>query len=132
MLNFNTNIETVIATQETTKKAREFVEYASKKKLLDAGVLNETQRNYISQLKGTFSFSLHISNRYLVVTMYYSREKKYGYLVVDLTTFGCAEANSVKEAKKGVIELLDIENKVNENAEATEPKKTSKKKSETK
>ena len=106
MLNFNTNIQEVVANQETVKRTSSFTEYNSKKKLFDAGVLNEKQQTYIQQLKGTFTFHLHTGNRYLVVTMYYSKDKKYGFLVVDLETLQCAEADSVKNAKKGVLEIV--------------------------
>ena len=106
MLNFNTNIQEIVANQETTKRTTSFTEYNSKKKLFDAGVLNEKQQTYIQQLKGTFTFHLHTGNRYLVITMYYSRDKKYGFLVVDLETLQCAEADSVKNAKKEVMEIV--------------------------
>jgi hypothetical protein len=106
MLNFNTNIQEVVANQETIKRTHSFTEYNSKKKLFDAGVLNEQQQTYIQQLKGTFTFHLHTGNRYLVVTMYYSKDKKYGFLVVDLETLQCAEADSVKNAKKDVLEIV--------------------------
>jgi hypothetical protein len=106
MLNFNTNIQEVIANQETAKRTTSFTEYNSKKKLFDAGVLNEKQQTYIQQLKGTFTFHLHTGNRYLVITMYYSKDKKYGFLVVDLETLQCAEADSVKNAKKEVLEIV--------------------------
>lgn len=106
MLNFNTNIQEVVANQETVKRTSSFTEYNSKKKLFDAGILTETQQTYIQQLKGTFTFHLHTGNRYLVVTMYYSKDKKYGFLVVDLETLQCAEADSVKNAKKGVLEIV--------------------------
>lgn len=106
MLNFNTNIQEVVANQETVKRTHSFTEYNSKKKLFDAGVLTETQQNYIQQLKGTFTFHLHTGNRYLVITMYYSKDKKYGFLVVDLETLQCAEADSVKNAKKEVMEIV--------------------------
>jgi hypothetical protein len=106
MLNFNTNIQEVVANQETIKRTSSFMEYNSKKKLFDASILTETQKTYIQQLKGTFTFHLHTENRYLVVTMYYSKDKKYGFLVVDLETLQCAEADSVKNAKKEVMEII--------------------------
>lgn len=106
MLNFDKNIQEVIDAQETTKKAHAFTEYNSKKKLFDAEILTETQKDYIQKLKGTFTFHLHTENRYLVVTMYYSNTKKYGFLVVDLETLKCAEVDSVKNAKKAVLEIV--------------------------
>ena len=107
MLNFNTNIQEVVATQETFKRTSNFTEYNSKKKLFDANILTETQKTYIQQLKGAFTFHLHTGNRYLVVTMYYSKDKKYGFLVVDLETLQCASADSIKNAKKGVVEIVE-------------------------
>ena len=106
MLTFNTNIQEVVANQETVKRTSSFTEYTSKKKLFDASILNETQQIYIQQLKGAFTFHRHTGNRYLVVTMYYSKDKKYGFLVVDLETLQCAEADSIKNAKKGVSEIV--------------------------
>ena len=107
MLNFNTNIQEVVANQETVKRTSSFTEYTSKKKLFDASILTETQQIYIQQLKGAFTFHLHTGNRYLVVTMYYSKDKKYGFLVVDLETLQCASADSIKNAKKGVVEIVE-------------------------
>lgn len=107
MLNFNTNIQEVVANQETVKRTSSFTEYTSKKKLFDASILTEKQQTYIQQLKGAFTFHLHTGNRYLVVTMYYSKDKKYGFLVVDLETLQCAEADSIKNAKKGVVEIVE-------------------------
>lgn len=106
MLDFNTNIQDVIATQKTTNRTHAFVEYNSKKKLFESGRLTEAQQTFINQLKGTFTFSIHESNRYLVVTMYYSKDKKYGFIIVDLETLKCAQSDSVKNAKRGVLELI--------------------------
>ena len=106
MLDFNTNIQDVIATQKTTNRTHAFVEYNSKRKLFESGRLTEAQQTFINQLKGTFTFNIHESNRYLVVTMYYSKDKKYGFIIVDLETLKCAQSDSVKNAKKGVLELI--------------------------
>lgn len=109
MLNFNTNIQEVVANQETVKRTHAFEEFNSKKKLFESGRLDESKQAYIAQLKGTFTFHLHEANRYLVVTMYYSNTKKYGFLVVDLETLACAEADSVKNAKREVLEIVASE-----------------------
>lgn len=106
MLNFNTSIQDTIATQEKATRTSAFTEYNSKKKLFAAGVLNEEQKKHIQDLKGTFTFHLHSDNRYLVVTMYYSSTKTYGFIIVDLQTLQCAEASSIKLAKKGVLEII--------------------------
>ena len=106
MLNFSTDVQELISAQETVKRTKSFMDYTSKKKLFDAGVLNEQQKTYIQKLKGTFNFALHTGNRYLVVTLYNSKDKKYRFLVVDLETFQCAEADSIKNAKKEVMEII--------------------------
>ena len=114
MLNFNTNIQEVIATQATTSRAHSFTEYNSKKKLLGANILTSEQSEYITKLKNTFTFYLHEAHKYLVITMYYSTTKTYGYLVVNLETLMCAECESVKTAKQAVLEIVQNENKVGE------------------
>ena len=124
MLNFDTNIQEVVANQKITSRNRSFTEYTSKKRLFDAGVLNEQQQTYIQQLKGAFTFHLHAQNRFLVVAMYYSRDKKYGFLVVDLETLKCAEADSVKNAKRGVMEIVAASNATPEAPIADETQET--------
>lgn len=114
MLNFNTSIQETIATQEKTTRTSAFTEYNSKKKLFAAGILTAEQEQYITQLKGTFTFHIHNENRYLVVTMYYSATKTYGFIIMDLFTLQCATADSIKNAKKGVLDVIAAAN-----AEAT-------------
>lgn len=114
MLNFNTNIQEVIATQSTTSRAHSFTEYNSKKKLLSANILTQEQGKYIQELKNTFTFYLHDAGKYLVITMYYSTTKTYGYLVVNLENFMCAECESVKTAKQSVLEIIQEEAKTQE------------------
>lgn len=132
MLNFNTSIQDTIATQEKTTRTSAFTEYNSKKKLFAAGILTAEQEQYITQLKGTFTFHIHNENRYLVVTMYYSATKTYGFIIVDLNTLQCATADSIKNAKKGVLDVIAADNteepKTEENVEqetvTTEPEVT--------
>lgn len=121
MLNFNTNIQEVIATQTTTSRAHSFTEYNSKKKLLGANILTSEQSEYITKLKNTFTFYLHEAHKYLVITMYYSTTKTYGYLVVNLETLMCAECESVKTAKQAVLEIVQNETKVGEPVQAEIP-----------
>lgn len=105
MLNFDKTMEEVIKEQVVTSRTSSFKEYNSKKKLLECGVLSEKQSTFIQQLKNTFTFYLHNDNDFLVITMYYSTTKKYGFLVVNLDTLQVAEAESVKLAKQGVLEI---------------------------
>ena len=106
MLNFSKTIEEVINEQAVHTRAKNFIEYNSKKKLLESDVLSDEQGEFIRQLKNTFAFSLHTGGRYLVVTMYYSTTKKYGFIVVDLEQKMTAECASIKEAKQAVLEIV--------------------------
>lgn len=133
MLNFDTNIQSVIDTQKTTSRAKAFIEYSSKKSLFESGKLDEDKQTYIMKLKGTFSFHLHIGGRYLIVVFYNAREKQYSFLVVDFETLTCADADSIKNAKKGVLELVGetveqtVEEATEENTSAETAEETTKK-----
>lgn len=129
MLDFNRSITDIIDSQATTRKTSAFVTYSTKKQIIEAGELTEEHKKFIKDLKGTFSFALHTSGKYLIVTLFVSREKKYKYLVVDLKTMNCTEVESIKVAKYEVMELVNNSNKeiVEEKVEDTEPKKTNKK-----
>ena len=129
MLDFNHSITDIIDSQATTRKTSAFVTYSNKKQIIEAGELTEEHKKFIKDLKGTFSFALHTSGKYLIVTLFVSREKKYKYLVVDLKTMNCTEVESIKVAKYEVMELVNNSNKeiVEEKVEDTEPKNTNKK-----
>ena len=129
MLDFNHSITDIIDSQATTRKTSAFVTYSSKKQIIEEGKLTEENKKFIKDLKGTFSFALHTSGKYLIVTLFVSREKKYKYLVVDLKTMNYTEVESIKVAKYEVMELVNNSNKeiVEEKVEDTEPKKTNKK-----
>jgi hypothetical protein len=109
MLNFNRHITDIIDSQATTRKASAFITYSTKKQIIEADKLTEEQKKFIKDLKGTFSFALHTSGRYLIITLF--KEKKYKYLVVDLKTMNCTEVESIKVAKHEVMELVNNSNK---------------------
>jgi len=106
------NLKDIIAKQVITSRTGSFIEYNSKKKLSASGVLTKEQEEVIAQLKGTFTFNMHSENRYLIVTMYYSATKTYGFLVIDLTTLAVAESESIKIAKKFVLDQIEEDKKV--------------------
>ncbi len=121
MLNFNYHITDIIDSQKSTKRTN-FITY-NKKQIIESDKLTDEQKKFIKDLKGTFSFALHTSGRYLIITLF--KEKKYRYLVVDLKTMNCTEVESIKYAKRAVMELVDkeiAEDKV------TEPEKKNKNK----
>lgn len=105
MLKFDRYITDIIDSQKSTRKT-DFITY-NKKQIIGSGKLTEEQKKFIKDLKGTFSFALHTSGRYLIITLF--KEKKYRYLVVDLKTMNYTEVESIKYAKRAVMELVDKE-----------------------
>lgn len=123
-INFTSNINDFASTQTRATRAKNFMEFTSKKKLEDAGVLTPAQLEEVKKIKGTFTFALHNDGRYMVVTLYHANaEKKYQFLILDLETMQVAECDSVKNAKAAVMELVTAapaEETVQEEAPATE------------
>ena len=118
-INFTSNINDFASTQSLATRVKNFMEFTSKKKLEDAGVLTPAQLEEVKKIKGTFTFALHNDGRYMVVTLYHANaEKKYQFLILDLETMQVAECDSVKNAKAAVMELV--------NAAATAPKEAEK------
>lgn len=113
-INFTKNIEQYTTTNKATR-AKHFMEYTSKKQLQDAGVLEDEALAFATSIKGTFSFALHEGKRYMAVTLYKATaERKYNFLILDLQEQAVAEAESIKEAKAGIMELVkeDVANAV--------------------
>ena len=126
-INFTSNINDFASTQTRATRVKNFMEFTSKKKLEDAGVLTPAQLEEVKKIKGTFTFALHNDGRYMVVTLYHANaEKKYQFLILDLETLQVAECDSVKNAKAAVMELVNAtpaEEKAEEEAPATEEEK---------
>ena len=107
-INFTSNINDFASTQTRATRVKNFMEFTSKKKLEDAGVLTPAQLEEVKKIKGTFTFALHNDGRYMVVTLYHANaEKKYQFIILDLETFQVAECDSVKNAKAAVMELVN-------------------------
>ena len=123
-INFTSNINDFASTQTRATRVKNFMEFTSKKKLEDAGVLTPAQLEEVKKIKGTFTFALHNDGRYMVVTLYHANaEKKYQFLILDLETLQVAECDSVKNAKAAVMELVNAtpaEEKAEEEAPVTE------------
>lgn len=129
-INFTKNIEQYTTTQRNTR-AKHFMEYTSKKQLQDAGALEGDALEFATSIKGTFSFAIHENKRYVAVTLYKATaERKYNFLILDLQEKAIAEANSIREAKSSILELVeqDVQNAVKEILDAeladTEPAST--------
>lgn len=106
MLNFDTNLKEIINTQKIAT-AKTFMEFNSKKKLLNSNLLNEEQATFIQQLTNTFTFYLHDDGKYMLIVMYYSTTKTYEYLVVDLENFTVAHTQSVKVGKQDILATIN-------------------------
>jgi hypothetical protein len=106
-INFTTNI-TEYTNIHRTAKAKQFMEFGSKKQLQDADVLTDKELKFVTSIKGTFGFALHNDGRYMAVTLYRANaEKKYNFLVLDLQAQAVAEVGSIKEAKSAILELIE-------------------------
>ena len=120
-INFTSNINDFASTQTRATRVKNFMEFTSKKKLEDAGVLTPAQLEEVKKIKGTFTFALHNDGRYMVVTLYHANaEKKYQFLILDLETSQVAECDSVKNAKAAVMELVSAAATAPQEAEKAE------------
>ena len=117
MLEFNQTIEQVIAAQESVAREKAFLNLGTKKQIMDSDAFSDVQKDYIFRLKNTYSFELHKSGRYMVITMYYGKTKKYEFIILDMDTLRCATADSIKNAKLAVIELANSLTHSEENVE---------------
>lgn len=105
-INFTKNIEEFTSIHRATK-AKQFMEFTSKKQLQDADVLTDKELKFVTNIKGTFNFALHNDGRYMAITLYHSTaEKKYNFLVLDLQEQAVAEVGSIKEAKAEILALV--------------------------
>ena len=120
-INFTSNINDFASTQTRATRVTNFMEFTSKKKLEDSGVLTPAQLEEVKKIKGTFTFALHNDGRYMVVTLYHANaEKKYQFLILDLETLQVAECDSVKNAKAAVMELVNAAATAQQEAEKAE------------
>lgn len=105
-LNFTTDLEKYTTASARTHNAQ-FTQYASKKQLAQANVLESEKLDFLCAIKNTFTFALHNAGQYVAVTLYYASTKSYGFLVVDLHNKQVAEVESIKKAKQEIMELVN-------------------------
>ena len=104
-INFTTNI-TQYTTASIAQRTSSFYNYASKKQLQNANILNVEALNFVLSIKNTFSFAVHKDLQYVAVTLYYASTKKYGFIVLDLHNKAVAEVASIKQAKQEILALI--------------------------
>ncbi len=96
------SLQQLIAQQQTNSNTAQYTNYTSKTALLNANVLTKQQAQLIAQLKNCFSFALHNTKTFLVITMYYNSTKSYSYLALNLNTLTATQHTSIKHAKQTV------------------------------
>lgn len=106
MLNFTTELEKYTTTTARTHTTQ-FTQYASKKQLAGAEVLEAEALDFLLAIKNTFSFAVHNGLKYAAITLYFASTKSYGFLVVDLENKAVAEVESIKQAKREILELVN-------------------------
>lgn len=106
-INFTKNVEQYTTINRATR-AKQFMEFTSKKQLQSANVLTDKELLFVTGIKGTFNFALHNDGRYMAVTLYRvnSVERKYNFLILDLQEQAIAEVGSIKEAKAEILALV--------------------------
>lgn len=105
-INFSTNVEQYTTAQRSTR-IKHFTEFTSKKQLENSGALTGEELEFAKNIKGTFSYALHTDKRYMAVTLYRANaERKYVFLIVDLQSKAVAEVDSIKNAKAGILQLV--------------------------
>lgn len=116
-INFTKNVEQYTTINRATR-AKQFMEFTSKKQLQTANVLTDKELLFVTGIKGTFNFALHNDGRYMAVTIYRSTaERKYTFLILDLQDQAVAEVGSIKEAKAEILELVSETEALAEQAE---------------
>lgn len=107
-LNFTTNLEKY-TTASTRTHSVNFTQYASKKQLAQANVLESEKLDFLLAIKNTFSFAVHSNLQYVAITLYYANTKSYAFLVVDLHNKAVAQVDSIKQAKAEILELVNAQ-----------------------
>ena len=105
--------ELVEKNNENTRISK-YKTYDSKKKLLadndmmkTLSAFNADFETLIKALKNVFSIAVcNADNKYIVITMYYSTNKKYEYITCNIETLECVSYDSVKMAKTAIADLL--------------------------
>jgi hypothetical protein len=105
-INFTTNIEQYTTSAQRTRNTQ-FTNFASKKQLQNAGILDDEAMKFLIEIKNTFSFAVHNDKQYVAITLYYASTKKYGFIIVDLHNKAIAEVASIKQAKQEIMALIN-------------------------
>jgi hypothetical protein len=107
-LEFTNNLEKY-TTASTRTHSTQFTQYASKKQLANANVLEKEKLEFLLAIKNTFTFAVHTGLQYVAITLYYANTKSYGFLVVDLHNKAVAEVESIKQAKQEIMALVNAQ-----------------------
>lgn len=108
MLNFTTDLEKY-TTASTRTHSSQFTQYASKKQLAQANILDAQALEFLLAIKNTFAFAVHTNLQYVAITLYYANTKSYAFLVVDLHNKAVAPVASIKQAKQEILALVNAQ-----------------------
>ena len=108
-INFD-KMENLIQAQGNGNSKKDFVEFSSKKKLIESGLLNSTQAKYIEDLKNVYMMAVHEGNKYMGIAVYITKEKTTHYFIVQLADMGIAKVENMKTAKSTIREIMEAEN----------------------
>ena len=95
----------ILSTQTSNTHTSNYTNYNSKKQLLTSTQFTQLTadvQNFIVNLKNCFTFSVHNTLNYVVITMYYNSTKTYSFYVVNCTNNTVTQYNSIKSAKQFV------------------------------
>lgn len=105
------NLSELVEKNNTNGREKKYISFDSKKKFVTSNEFTNYSNEFqllIKQLKNVFSVAINATeNKYIVITMYYSKNKQYEYIVCDTGTFDCTSFDSVKNAKNYINEKIN-------------------------
>ncbi len=114
-INEKMTLNELVMNNEKNTRASKYKTYDSKKKLLaddkmlfNLKAYNDDFESLIKALKNVFSVAVcNTDNKYIVITMYYSTNKRYEYIACNVETLECVSYDSVKMAKNAITEIIE-------------------------
>ena len=103
--------DSILSTQTTNTHSSNYTNYNSKKQLLASTQftqLTTSVQQFITQLKNCFTFSVHNSLQFVVITMYYNSTKTYSFYVINCSNNTVTQYNSIKSAKQFVNSNVNV------------------------
>ena len=106
MLNFSANIQQYTTAQARTSNTQ-FFSFTSKKQLVNANILSSDALQFVQSIVNVFAIAIHKDMQYAAITLYYANTKSYAFIVVDMLNKQIAQAQSIKQAKSEILNLVN-------------------------